>query len=646
MKRIKEACLSQPLFLAVIGTLLLTSGMAADSLSSNAASLQQTENQTNKVSKSLSNAASLQQTQQVKDEVNGKSKANGKDSKNVVSNPFHSVRNLANLGFYKEAQDELKAVIKKQPQVPIPEDLNYLSGDDDRIGGKIGFWRDFLLQIDTWVIPGFEVSAAGLSIYIIYITLRNLHKPRLNVQNFVTETAESIGEGLAAMIKEQIHNINPQRPRQSPQIVSSIEEIRIPDDISSLAPPLKFFSLLIDILPIPWKAYTLSGYLQPQLANGIGITLQLKKQKGDIVANCTLWQEDYEPEMDVKQEESQKTEAYYCLAEPVAIWALFHLPETKSSIEKSLDINNWQSYAFFRSGVYWRQIDDQEKARIMFLKVIKEEPSDYFALCNLGILDTEAGEYDQAIERLQRAIELVEEKKGDNISQCPLWYKAQYQLAATYLYKKLLLTKEVPDESKKVEQFAKEAAEKLIDKIKKLKLKKPSENTSKIPKEEIKFWIFFKAFKPTALILYLGIFDLPIFEDEEQNLLTFKIGSESWTIDKQTISTHTHYNLACYYSRRENYHKALPHLKYALEQKDKILWSWAQKDPSLNKIRDNKKNEFDCLLKKYGFSNRTDSNSSYNTLTSVVTVVPQKNNACNDVNLQLLIDLPKDGSQS
>lgn len=43
-------------------------------------------------------------------------------------------------------------------------------------------------------------------------------------------------------------------------------------DISSLAPPLKFFSLLIDMvsnLPfLPRDTYILSGYLQPQSASG------------------------------------------------------------------------------------------------------------------------------------------------------------------------------------------------------------------------------------------------------------------------------------------------------------------------------------------------------------------------------------------
>lgn len=580
MKIIKEGCLSQSMFVTVIGSLLLTSGMAAYSLSSNASSwsqLQQTENQT-KISKSLSSAAISQQTQQVKDEVNGKSEANGKDSKNEDSDPFQSVRNLANLGLLEKAKKALGKAIENNHTTEISEDLKYL------LGSTHPFWRDYIPLIEPWGTP--LILPLGL-IIIVYIFLNKImSKPRLDVQNFVTETSESIGEGIAAMIEDQIHNVNPQSIRQSPQIVvGSTEEIKISEDISSLAPLLKFFSLLIDILPlIPWKAYTLSGYLQPQLANGVGITLQLKKQKGDLVANCTFWQQDYEPEINVKQENSQKTEAYYCLAEPVAIWTLFQLSETKSSLENSLEINNWQSYAFFRSGVYWRQLDEKEKARIMFLKAIQVEPSNYFALCNLGILDTEAGEYDRAIERLQRAIKLVVEKKGDNISQCPLWYKAQYQLAATYLYNKLLLTKEAPEKSTEAEQLAKEAVKELIEKIE-LELKEPSENTSKIQKtnktdqnKEIKFQEFFEAFTPMALILYFDICALPEWEQdnnitEDRDFLRFKLGSKRCEIDKQTISSRTHYNLACYYSGREKYDEALQHLEYALEPKDKILWS-------------------------------------------------------------------------
>jgi hypothetical protein len=105
---------------------------------------------------------------------------------------------------------------------------------------------------------------------------------------------------------------------------------------------------MVSNLPfLPRNTYTLSGYLQPQSAHGAGITLQLKRQTGDIVANCTIWQKHYEP---ARNAEEDDLKPYYYLAEPAAIWTLFKLQEvTDLNVEKSLGISNWQSYAFFRA---------------------------------------------------------------------------------------------------------------------------------------------------------------------------------------------------------------------------------------------------------------------------------------------------------
>jgi tetratricopeptide (TPR) repeat protein len=100
-----------------------------------------------------------------------------------------------------------------------------------------------------------------------------------------------------------------------------------------------------------------------------------------------------------------------------------------------------------------------------------------------------------------------------------------------------------------------------------------------------------------TLILYADI-----LASSEESKKVEKAARIVEDIEKQAISYRAHYNLACYYSRFRKYDNALLHLEYALEPKNKILWHWAQEDPSLERVRENKKDEFDKLLKKYGFS--------------------------------------------
>jgi hypothetical protein len=153
------------MFLAVIGALLLTS--------------------CKEVYTSSSNTASPQQAQQVTNEK------------------FHSVRKLANLGFYDKANEKFQEVIEANPQDEVPEDLKYLSG------GKIPIWRDFKLQIEPCLLPEIEILVAALSLYIIVTFILNFRKPRLDVQDFENGgTAPEIGKGLAAMIEEQLQNID------------------------------------------------------------------------------------------------------------------------------------------------------------------------------------------------------------------------------------------------------------------------------------------------------------------------------------------------------------------------------------------------------------------------------------------------------
>jgi tetratricopeptide (TPR) repeat protein len=513
---------------------------------------------------------------------------------------------LANRGFYPEATERLKKIIETNPKAEELKELEHLAG------GKIPEWRYFRHQFFAWyVLPGIEIAVALLIIIYLLRLLQDLYKPRLDIEDFEKgATALEIGKGLSAMIEEQYKNLGFQGGILSPQLVAgSPGNIGNPIDIQSLMPTKQILSVFARILPsilssLPFfsKKYTLSGWIQSPSVRGVGLTLCLKKQTGEIVANCTIWQKDYEPTMNAELADCQQLESYYCLAEPAAIWAYFTIQEKtkKLKIESNRSIiNNWQSYAFFRAGVYWRLHNENEKARIMFVEAIERDQNNHFALCNLGTINLESRNYERAIECLKQAVSLARYFKKvnkENIFKDSVWYKAKYQLAATYLYQGELwkarhqacrLNREID----KANEYLKQQAKEIINRI-------PKRKEDKLPD-------FLNSFKPMALILYADILarskHLPRLKDIEKAKKIVKDIKED--IEKKPIPCRAHYNLACYYSGWGEYEQALRHLEYAFEPKDEFLLEWARKDPSLEGVRayKNEKGEFkfEKLLKKY-----------------------------------------------
>jgi len=115
---------------------------------------------------------------------------------------------------------------------------------------------------------------------------------------------------------------------------------------------------------------------------------------------------------------------------------------------------------------------------------------------------------------------------------------------------------------------------------------------------------FLKSFKLLAECVHLEIH----LENQEKKKLD--IDNLEKSINFSEYKPEVHYNLACCYSvtgekDKENcaeaYERSLLHLKYALEQ-SKLLTQWAQKDPSLKGLRNDRKTkaEFNEIIKKYG----------------------------------------------
>jgi tetratricopeptide (TPR) repeat protein len=213
-------------------------------------------------------------------------------------------------------------------------------------------------------------------------------------------------------------------------IAGPIEKFEIPADVMSKHPYLKIVSAFIEWL-LRTDVYTLSGYLQkPGGDLGAGLTLSLvRKKTGEIMANETIWQKDFDPAITPSKEKDPAP--YYRLAEPAAIWTLFQDESVRdklswlSRIKRGFTFNSfnkkfallgtsdWLSFAYFRAGVRWAREERDDKARKLYVEALNQDTNNRGARFNLGALDTEAGEYERAIDRLERARDLLKRERKD-----------------------------------------------------------------------------------------------------------------------------------------------------------------------------------------------------------------------------------------
>ena len=271
-----------------------------------------------------------------------------------------------------------------------------------------------------------------------------------------------------------------------------------------------------------------------------------------------------------------------------------------------LGAENWQSYAYFRTGVRYEEGGNKRAARNMYYRALASSPTNLGACLNLAILDIYADPKDE--ERDPHALSLLEyvkeraqaaESMGENISTSPPWYVATYQLAATHDYQDQV-------------QPAYEQSCALVEKISKtIEILEKTGSSSLIPwrrrREESKYeeiLQFLSELRPLAVIMLAAI-------------LLRQEGKGAAEEQRAVITAHelTHprvrYNVACYFSRlgecergearEEAYKSALNDLRYAFERKRELV-EHARTDVSLRGVRKAKSGDFNSLIKRYARS--------------------------------------------
>lgn len=461
-------------------------------------------------------------------------------------------------------------------------------------------------QIIPWLINQINRFSPNLSIWLRGVYYWLYGRPQLDISNFDKGITEfEIGKALEPIVEEGINNFDGKKTRPRFYLVEGSDKpLNIPAGIKT-TPQLKLISELIE-WSFPQNVITLSGFLQKQTRLGAGLTLVLTDNRtGKIIKNDTIWQYDFD--LDFTTSDEKEINPYYRLAELASIWAIYQMenfirPDKKFT---ALGTADWKSYAYYQSGVHWMNEDNRKKARHQFARALNKDLRNYGALFNMGILDIDDGNYEKACVRLDMARELSEknykckqdiinkEQPGLDFSRNPIWYKAMYQLAATYVYKRN--SENEKENFEKAEETVRILVETVYSGIRYLK-------------KYDEFRVFLISNIAYINSLYATIL-LEIGKETEAASIFDKCKDYQNKLDpgifKSGIdfvhSTNTPnyyfvcYNLACYYSicgkkainneKIEAYYKSIEQLEYAIEIEGSII-KLAKKYPSLRDIRE------------------------------------------------------------
>ncbi|KYK30242.1 MAG: hypothetical protein AYK19_04690 [Theionarchaea archaeon DG-70-1] len=418
-------------------------------------------------------------------------------------------------------------------------------------------------------------------------------KTYLDIKSFEKGATElEIGKGLELKVEEELNQTINQKDRALVSLVEGPIKFNMPTDIKPISPHIKIISDLIEWV-FPQRVITASGCLQKSANRGVGLTLKLMdNQTGEIISSCTIWQNDFG--LMKKQSISKDPTPYYCLTGPAATWSFVQVVKYEEArrgknrkIIPKLSTQNWQSHFFFQEGLKYELQGDKEEAQRMYIKALDWDPSNRFALFNLGRLKIEEAAreeerkrsyeggrteainvveqpkgYEEALRLLQRAREIAEvheeslewlqwvkeitSDEGGKIHADNVWYRTMYQLAAIYLYTGNR------SEAKRISQDLFNATEKTMEVLQEKRrdiLRRIRQRDYLEEIEELRKWLEQK--EPLIVVQYaIRLVSMENLEEAENLLRKKKIIEKNSKNKKKDleISYRAHYNLACYYS--------------------------------------------------------------------------------------------------
>lgn len=237
----------------------------------------------------------------------------------ATTDPYAKARALARAGLNTDAIEAIKKA--SESGIDVPHDLAYL------VGGGISWWREFLRQLDPIGKPLLELLAVIVALVsaAIAVYVHVFAKPRVEIGDFADDHLDmlKVGKSFAALLQQQVNKFSSNILPNVGFFAGSVQPAGVPSIMSSIPSSLSWLNAVPSIIAWlhPRRVFTVSGCAHPAGSAGAGMTMTLA-ENGRLIATSTIWQREFDPALTAK---SGSPAAYQMLAQPAAIWLLFHL---------------------------------------------------------------------------------------------------------------------------------------------------------------------------------------------------------------------------------------------------------------------------------------------------------------------------------
>ena len=255
-----------------------------------------------------------------------------------------------------------------------------------------------------------------------------IRRPALQIAAFDDSAlSEHLGQSISGLVRGQVSlrkdRFNVNLVSGQAGVASALSELGgISTETSAAVAVINFLTTRL-----PRRRFVLGGELQPAGGEGAGLSLELNNQ-GSYEALITFWAEQ------LKSGAGPAPLAYQSVAVAAAAW-VDHTIANVLGGEKLLTADP-QSWAYFRCGLDAQRLGDDKRARSLYKLALIKDGTNVGALANLGIICRTQNEYENADWYLSKALKVAEgSTPGSGLAAevNPDWYRIKHQLAAVYM---------------------------------------------------------------------------------------------------------------------------------------------------------------------------------------------------------------------
>lgn len=370
------------------------------------------------------------------------------------SNECATATALEDAGRTTEAQAAFEKALEAKPNSKCAK-----AGLDDP---DESFWQDpkgsaeDVVALLGLLVAGLGVFAIAVSLLLLALTylplVRNwwpanrIRAVRVSIESFEDNAEPPRGNPLAALVRSKNESFGSGSGNMRMVDSKAAAEETLWNKFAGMSEQAKGFGAFVGLIVAlyPRRQFQVTGVLQEDSGNGSGLTLSLRSNT-EISDAITLWPREFgladegsPPAPGAEGDDGDKknpaeADRLQKLAVPAAAW-ISHVTLTASG-KKPGGARTPLSWSLFKAGSEWEKDGNREKAIALYGRALEEDKLNWGALAQLGKLENEANAYEKAVEHLNEALDILEQKRGPLKTLAPRkntdWYRIKFRLAST-----------------------------------------------------------------------------------------------------------------------------------------------------------------------------------------------------------------------